>query len=193
MDRLHIPLFPLHTVLFPGGPIALRIFEPRYLDMVSRCLKEESGFGVILIREGSEVGTGAMTFEVGTLGHIRYWNKRNDGLLGITVLGEQRFRVSSTEEKSDGLMVAEAELIANEQDAALPARHRGMAELLQGIMEQLDHPYINLQKDYGSASWVGSRLAELLPIGSAQKQYCLQMSDPVERLDILERLLAEKD
>ncbi|HEY0720771.1 MAG TPA: LON peptidase substrate-binding domain-containing protein, partial [Gammaproteobacteria bacterium] len=97
MTRLRIPLFPLHSVLFPGGPLALRIFEPRYLDMVSRCMREECAFGISLIQEGDEVGDAAQPYEIGTLARISYFERRPDGLLGITVRGEQRFRIIDTE------------------------------------------------------------------------------------------------
>src|SRR5512139_2924175 len=101
MERLRIPLFPLHTVLFPGGPLALRIFEPRYLDMISRVMKEERRFGICLIQEGEEVGDAAQPHTIGTLGRISYFNRRSDGLLGITVQGEQRFRILKTEIQPD--------------------------------------------------------------------------------------------
>src|SRR3569833_51867 len=94
--QLHIPLFPLNTVLFPGGILPLRIFEPRYMEMVSVCMKEQSGIGVCLILSGKEVGEAATTNDVGTFVRIIDWDQRDDGMLGITVQGEQRFRVLSS-------------------------------------------------------------------------------------------------
>ena len=79
---MQVPLFPLNTVMFPGGVLPLRIFEPRYLDMVSDCMRGDVPIGVVLIRDGLEVGRAAQTYDVGTLGVISYWNRRSDGLLG---------------------------------------------------------------------------------------------------------------
>ncbi len=116
---MQIALFPLHTVLFPGGPLPLRIFEPRYLGMVSACLRDQSPFGVLQIRDGSEVGQ-ASTWDVGTLAHISDWYQGSDGILGVTAVGDQRFRVRSTERREDGLLVGEAELLPADPPLALP-------------------------------------------------------------------------
>lgn len=190
MNRLRIPLFPLHSVLFPGGPLALRIFEARYIDMVSRCLKQESGFGVVLIREGNEVGEAPEVYEVGTLGRISYWERRRDGLLGVTVTGEQRFRILEREIKPNQLMVAEVELVPNEPAVAVPRQHQELVELLLRILGELEHPYLTMPKAYNDSAWVGARLVELLPLELVQKQRLLQLNDPLERLDRIARLLA---
>lgn len=187
-----IPLFPLHTVLFPGGPLALRIFEPRYLDMISRCLKSETGFGVVLIRDGSEVGGGATTYSVGTYGRISYWSKRSDGLLGITLRGEQRFRIESTTTQADGLLLGEVTRLDNEPPTPIPDEYAGLVSTLEEIFEQLDHPYTNLPRAFDDASWVGGRLTELLPLGNRHKQRALQMDEPLERLALVESLLNQK-
>lgn len=189
MGRLNIPLFPLHTVLFPGGVLPLRIFEVRYLDMVSNCMKQDSGFGVCLIREGREVGLAADTWEVGTLARITWFDRRDDGLLGINVSGEQRFRILATDVKADQLLRAEVELLAPEPSCVVPESHAGLIRLLQGILEQLDFPYAKLPRRYDDATWLGSRLAELLPIKLEVKQYLLQMNDPLARLERLQAML----
>lgn len=189
MTPLHISLFPLHSVLFPGGPLALRVFEPRYLDMISQCLKDDCGFGICLIRDGDEVGQAAHTYDVGTLSRISYWNRRPDGLFGVTVKGEQRFRILSTEISPNQLIRAEVTLLDNEPKLPLAEHHMSLVTLLSGIMEQLDHPYITLSKHYEDAAWVGGRLVELLPLDWAQKQLFLQMDDPLERLDQLMLML----
>lgn len=193
MNRLTIPLFPLHSVLFPGGPLALRIFEARYLDMVGRCLKEGSGFGVVLIRDGSEVGEAPEVYEIGTLGHIRYWERRRDGLLGITFTGEQRFRILEREIEPNQLMVAEVELLPNEPAVAVPRQHRGLVELLSRTLGELGHPYLTMPKAYDDSAWVGARLVELLPLDLVQKQRLLQLNDPLERLLRLEAILNRKN
>lgn len=189
--EFEIPLFPLHTVLFPGGALPLRIFEPRYLDMVSECLRNNSGFGVCLISEGKETGNAAKTFEIGTLGDISYWQQLPDGLLGITVRGRQRFRVLSTRVRENQLCMARVALVPNEPYLELPGRFVGFAELVRDMLEDMGHPYTTLPKHYDDAAWVSNRLAELLPIPLVQKQYFLQLDDPLERLERLAAVLAE--
>jgi uncharacterized protein len=193
MDTLTIPLFPLHAVLFPGGTLPLRIFEPRYLDMVSDCLKKEKGFGVCLIREGSEVGKAADTYEIGTLSDICYFNQQADGLLGITAHGQQRFKIISQEIQHNQLTLAEVILIENEQSCTLPSEYQHAAETLRRLLGQLGYPFIKMQAQYDDASWVSSRLAELLPIRLEQKQYFLQLDNPMQRLERLSALMSEMD
>ena len=193
MSTITIPLFPLHAVLFPGGTLPLRIFEPRYLDMVSICMKEEKGFGVCLIKEGSEVGKAADTYETGTLSEISYFNQQPDGLLGITALGKQRFKILSTKIQPNQLTLAEVELLENEKPCPLPEEYAEAAEVLKSLLEQLGYPFIKMEKDYENASWVGSRLAELLPIRLEQKQYFLQLDDPIQRMERLAVLLEEME
>jgi uncharacterized protein len=193
MSTTTIPLFPLHAVLFPGGTLPLRIFEPRYLDMISSCMKEDKGFGVCLIREGSEIGKAADTYEVGTLSNICYFNQQADGLLGITAQGQQRFKIISQEVQANQLTLAEVELLENEQPSALPEQFSHAADILRKQLEQLGYPFIKMEKRYDDASWVGSRLAELLPIRLEQKQYFLQLDDPLQRLERLMALLDDMD
>ncbi|MDX2464692.1 MAG: LON peptidase substrate-binding domain-containing protein [Porticoccus sp.] len=193
MSKIIIPLFPLHAVLFPGGTLPLRIFEPRYLDMVSDCMKTEKGFGVCLIREGSETGKAADTYEIGTLSEISYFNKQPDGLLGITALGQQRFRIISQEVQPNQLTLAEVTLLENEQSSPLPKQFSGAADTLRKLLEQLGYPFIKMEQKYDDTSWVSSRLAELLPIRLEQKQYFLQLDDPMQRLERLVALMDEMD
>ena len=189
MSRLTIPLFPLHTVLFPGGALELRVFEARYLDMVTECMKHDAGFGICLIREGDEVGKAATPYDVGTLVRISYFNRRSDGLLGITVNGERRFRIVDTEVLPNQLRRAEVELLPAEGDCALPQAYCSMAEPLRQILEQLGYPYAKLERRYDDAVWLGARLAELLPLKLELKQYLLQMDDPLARLERLRAVL----
>lgn len=190
-DELRIPLFPLHTVLYPGGPLPLRIFEPRYLDMVSACLRQSSGFGVCLIRSGNEVGRAATTYDIGTLAMITYWHMGHDGLLAITGCGQQRFRILSEEVQPNQLTMAEVELIPNEPEADIPAEYLPLVDLLRQMIEQIGHHYTAIPKKYADAGWVGCRLAELLPLGLAQKQYLLQISSPVQRLERLAAVIEQ--
>ena len=120
---VHIPIFPLNTVLFPGGPLPLRIFEPRYIDMVSASMKSDTPFGVLLIKDGEEAGP-ATTYEVGTLAKITDFYQGSDGLLGVTALGGQRFRLISNERQHDGLNIGEVELIdADRKSTRLNSSH----------------------------------------------------------------------
>lgn len=193
MDKLTIPIFPLHTVLFPGGALPLRIFEPRYVDMVSDCLKHDSAFGVCLIREGSEVGNAASTYPVGTLGRISYWQKLPDGLLGITLRGEHRFEIVSEEILDNQLTMAEVQLLADEPEGAVPAQYQSLVTILEQIFEQMGEPYIHLPRHYDDVTWVSHRLTELLPIPLTLKQDFLQLSDPAMRLERLSGILKEMD
>lgn len=183
-----LALFPLHTVLFPDGPLPLRIFEPRYLDMVSRCLKQQQGFGVCLIREGAEAGR-AVTHSVGTLARIGDWSGGEDGLLHIMAYGRERFRVQNTRVQADGLHVGEVEWLAAELPVALPDTAQSLAELLRQIVAQAPAHYRGVAPHYEDAGWVGYRLAELLPLPLAQRQYLLESNDPLKRLEILGTLV----
>jgi len=131
-----IALFPLNVVLFPEGPLPLRIFETRYVDMVSRCMREDQRFGVALIREGSEVGPAA-TFDIGTMAKIVDFHQLSDGFLGLSCVGEQRFRILSRSRQPDGLNLAGVESLAREAKTAVPERHARLAELLKTVLPQL--------------------------------------------------------
>src|SRR3569623_1581246 len=180
--RLHLPLFPLNSVFFPGGGLPLRIFEPRYMEMVRVCMKEQSGFGVSLILSGKEVGEAATTYAVGTLVNIIDWDQRDDGLLGITVQGQQRCRIHATNVRSSQLVMAEVELLDEAAAVPVPPRHDRAVPLLRDLIERLGGIHAEQASHYEDAVWVSGRLAELLPIGLPQKQYLLQMDDPLERL-----------
>jgi len=174
-----IALFPLNIVLFPDGPLPLRIFETRYVDMVRRCMREAQAFGVVLIREGSEVGP-AETFDVGTLAKIVDFHQLSDGLLGLSCVGQQRFRI-----RSRGLNLAEVDGLTPEPTVAVPARHTRLAELLKSVLPQLGEVYEGFDMRLDDAAWVGHRLAEILPIPLPDKQMCLELDDPIRRLDFL--------
>ena len=180
-----LALFPLRSVLFPGGSIRLRIFEPRYLDMVSRCLREDSGFGVVLIREGAEVGPTAVTYGVGTLARIADWYRMSDGLLGITARGTERLRLRAVRRQPDGLLVGDVTLLGPEREAQLEARHTAAIAALQALRALAAEPIPDVEWRTEDAAWVGCRLAELLPASPAEKQQWLEIGDPVERLDTI--------
>jgi hypothetical protein len=188
-----IPLFPLHAVLFPGGPLRLRIFEPRYLDMVSRCMREDSGFGVALIVAGSEAGGSAQTVEIGTLARIVDFEQLEDGLLGITARGERRFRIAHVHQESDGLNVCQVEWRQDEPRVEVSPQHAVLAELLRRALEQIGSAYGEFTPAYDDASWVGMRLAEILPLAPVERQELLELNDATERLQWLQSRLNIQD
>jgi Lon protease-like protein len=181
-SMLEIPLFPLGTVLFPGGPLPLRIFETRYIDLVRRCLRDGSGFGVVLIREGAEAGGPALTFDVGTYARIVDFSQQPDGLLGIRAAGERRFRILERRRARDGLNLADVEWLPQEPRLSLPAEFADLGPALEAILEQVGEPYAGLERHMDDAAWVAGRLAEILPLPVVHKQHCLELDDPLERL-----------
>ncbi len=185
---MHVPLFPLSTVLFPGGPLPLRIFEARYLDMISERIKNDAQFGVLLIREGRETGS-TTTFDVGTLARITDCYQGSDGLLGVTAIGGQRFRLLSSERQSNGLNIGEIEALADETPLALPEEYRPMAHILAGVLDDLGRLYENLERHFDDAGWVSNRFVEILPIDIEQKQRCLEEGDPAARLRLVHEAL----
>jgi len=186
-----VSLFPLRTVLFPDGPLPLRIFEPRYLDMISACMKNEKPFGVVLATPDSEIGAGDAfsAHRIGTLATINDWYQGSDGILGVTAHGGSRFVVRSHELKSNGLYVGEIELLPAETAVPLPAEYAPMAHLLEAIVSDLGLLYSEFDCHFDDATWVGCRFAEVLPISLDERQYCLEISDAVGRLEFLQPLL----
>ena len=186
---MQVPLFPLSTVLFPGGPLPLRIFEARYVDMIGRCIKNDEPFGVLLIRDGQEAAGPATTYEVGTLARIVDWYQGSDGLLGVTARGERRFRLLEAWREPDGLNVGEIELLPEELQLPLPEEYRPMATILAGVLDDLGRLYEDLERRLDDAGWVTNRFVEILPIDLEEKQLCLEQSDPVERLRLVHDVL----
>lgn len=179
-----LALFPLNAVLLPGGALRLRIFEPRYVDMVGRCLREDSGFVVTQLMSGGE--TGDSTFhEIGTLAKISDWDQYDDGLLGITAAGRGRVRIMASRQQRDGLHTGRVEFLPADPETALPEKYRYLARLLKQFIAEIGDHHDPLEKDFSDAGWVGSRLAELLPLGPQQKQACLELTQPLRRLDLL--------
>ena len=177
-----LPLFPLGTVLFPGGPLRLRIFEPRYLDMVRHCLKESRPFGVVLILEGAEAGAAASVAAIGSSARLVDFDTLPDGLLGIDCLGEQRFRLCRRWQQADGLNLAEVDYLPDDAPCALPAELAHLGELLCEVLPQLGERYAHVTARYDDAGWVGNRWAEVLPLTCAEKQQLLELTDPLARL-----------
>lgn len=182
MARNTLPLFPLHTVLFPGGPLALRIFEPRYLDMVRRCFREQGEFGVVLIIEGAEAGVADTVASIGTTARLVDFDPLPDGLLGITCVGGRRFRLHSRGQQDDGLNVGEVELLAEDAVCPLPLELAHLADLLRDVLPRLGSAYGHVDADYENAGWVANRWAEVLPLEAEEKLELLELDDPLMRL-----------
>ena len=192
---MEIPLFPLRVVLFDGGRLPLQIFETRYLDMVSRCMRESIPFGVVLIR-----GTGSdarldpdddqpAIFEVGTEAHIVDFNQLPNGRLGIIVRGGRKFRVASTREQADHLLLGTVEFLPAEPESTVPSEHAPLVDILKELVKHPGVQKLGLEIDFADARSVGARLAELLPIEPEIKQSLLQLQLPRERLQELTRLV----
>jgi Lon protease-like protein len=181
---------PLSTVLYPGGQLQLRIFEPRYLDLVRECTRTGSAFGVCLILEGREVGVPALPAAVGTLAHITDFNHREDGLLGIATEGGSRFRVLRTRIRSDGLLRGEVELWPEETPQEVPVEFSLLQTILERLIETIGPQWRHAPKSsYDDAGWLGFRMAELLPLAGEEQQQLLEMTDPVQRLAALRDIL----
>ena len=191
MPLVDIPLFPLGTVLFPGAPLHLRIFEPRYLDLVRECTRNQSGFGVCLILEGRETGAPAVPAAIGTLARIVDFDTMADGILGIRVEGSVRFRVERPRVRDSGLLHGDVRFFAEEPPIEVPPEHGLLPAILERLLDQLGGPHANAEKaHFDDAAWVGFRLAELLPLPLAEKQHLLQLTDPCRRLAALQDCMA---
>jgi Lon protease-like protein len=187
---VELPLFPLATVLFPGGQLQLRIFEPRYLDMVRECTRHDTGFGVCLILEGHEVGEPSVPTAVGTIAHIHDFDRDDDGLLGIVANGGSRFRVGRSRVRADGLLRGDVEIWSPEPEIAVPVEFALLQSILERLIETMAPHWRDAPRSaYDDASWVGFRLAELLPLDTTEQQHMLELTDPLQRLAELRDIL----
>lgn len=187
-----VALFPLKTVLMPGCYLDLQIFEARYLDMVSRCFRQQQGFVVVGLEEGSEVGSSNLRFSaIGCEARIIDWQQRDNGLLGIRVEGHRRARLAQVEVAADGLVCAEAQWLPEALDAPLEAEHDELLALHAALLE---HPLVsNLQmpsvaESQQALAW---QLGYLLPLSMEQRTSLLAMTPPLERLELIGDWLAQ--
>ncbi len=197
---VEIPLFPLSTVLFPGGVLPLRIFEARYMDMVRDCIRDGLVFGVCLITDGRDVGQPADHEDVGTSARITEWDMEQLGLLNIRAVGQQRFAVDSRRVEKNGLIVASVNWLPEETDVLVPSEFATCAQLLRRIVHDLvekeaepmrrmiEGPYA-----FESASWVSNRLCEFLPISGSTKHKLMLLNDPLSRLAVVSDYLHKQD
>lgn len=183
-----LPLFPLATVLFPDGPLPLRIFETRYVDMVANCLKRSAVFGVVLMAANREGGAARLA-TTGCTARITDWDRGTDGLLYITTRGERRFRLRTVSQQADGLSLAEVTWVPPEPVVNPASVPDSIVVSLQSLLARNEGLYGELEQRLDDASWVGFRLAELLPLSPATRQRCLEIGDPEARLELLRPVL----
>ena len=204
---MRIALFPLNTVLFPGGVLPLRVFEARYMDMVRDCMREQQPFGVCLISQGTEVGQPAQTENVGCLAYIGDWDMQQLGVLNIRCRGGQRFRVLERTVEANGLVRAEVELIDDDDDRPLAPEHAPCADLLRRIIDDLRAQAARQGKEeegepaaglpfeppfqLESSTWVGNRICEVLPVPLKAKQKLMELDDAHTRLAIITQYLKQ--
>ena len=190
-NTLEIPIFPLGTVLYPAGHLPLRIFEPRYVEMTRACLRDNTVFGVTLIRAGYEVGKPAVPCDVGCTARIQHWQEPEPERFVLLARGESVFRILQRRTTPSGLIMARIEFDEPPDPVSLPQRHEALAELLKDLIEQIGEEHFPRPWRLGDASWVGNRLCELLPVEPERKQKLLETSDPLAVLDEVERLMRQ--
>jgi Lon protease-like protein len=206
---VNVALFPLNTVLFPGGVLPLRIFEARYMDMVRDCMRRDEPFGVCLIIAGSESGTAARTESVGCLAHIVAWDMEQLGLLHLRTIGGQRFRVLRSKVQADQLQRAEIELLAPDEDTPIEPEHQACAALLTRVLDDVRAQHAERRRtgqaegdvmgqlpfaepfQLESSVWVGNRLCEVLPVPMKAKQKLMELDDAHTRLEIITQYLKQ--
>ncbi len=180
-----LPLFPLHAVLLPGAALGLRVFEPRYLDMVRDCMRADCGFGVCRIEAGEETGAAATPSVIGVEARIEDFGRSEAGLLTLRIRGQRRFRVLATETRADQLLLAEVRWLDAEDAPAIPVapEHGLLATLLATLLEHVGGEHANgPQSRFDDAAWVSWRLAEFLPMEEATRAELLAEDDPQARL-----------
>lgn len=191
-DWNDLPLFPLGTVLFPGGSLPLKVFEARYVDMTRECMKNGKPFGVCLIKEGAEVGTPAVPHAIGCLATITDWDMQQLGVLQIKTRGLQRFRILESHAESNGLLRARAEPIADDAPTGVRAEFAGCMILLKALLPKLPPEQMPEPHDFDNAAWLSNRLSEVLPIPALAKQKLMELEDPDSRLEIIHKYLGQQ-
>jgi len=178
-------------VLFPDGLLPLRIFEPRYVDMVGRCMREGGEFGVLLITAatGAETGEVGSLAGIGTTARVVDFHALPDGLLGLMCRGARRFRLLSRRLQEDGLHLGAVQWLAEPAPSALLPEHAPLARVLRRVLQELGDTARHLDADFGDAGWVSWRLAEFLPLERGAQQQLLELEDPQARMRALAPLI----
>lgn len=198
-DTFDLPLFPLQTVLFPGGLLSLKVFEARYLDLVGTCLRESKPFGVVSIKQGSEVrrkSDDPTVFEtIGVQAELIDVDSTQPNILMVKCKGVQRFEVQQSRQQADGLWVAEASMLPGDE-VVPPAETlhdtvRGLANAIATMKSKGSEPFLQPYA-FDSAGWVANRWCEILPISNAAKQKLMELTDPHIRLQLVHDFLRSK-
>jgi Lon protease-like protein len=198
-DTATLPLFPLQTVLYPGGLLPLKVFEVRYLDMVGECLRGGGGFGVVCLREGSEVrrpGTAPEQFEhAGVLARLDEVDAPQPGILLLRCTGTRRFSFDTAQQEPDGLWKAEVRFLA--EDAVVPpgTEFHGVADALGQALQALESEGIQLCEGpprLDDAGWVANRWCELLPLPLGARHKLMLQPDPLMRLRLVDDVLRQR-
>ena len=193
-----LPLFPLKTVLFPGGVLPLKVFEQRYVTMTKACLKDDSPFGVCLLIRGDEVAgaaaakSGLAFAPIGTLARITAWDMPQLGILHLRTEGATRFQVQAHTIAEDGLVVGQVTSLAPEPALALPDAFQPLANLLELLINRVGKGNFPAELALTDASWVSYRLAEILPLPLAIKQSMLEINHSAIRLKVLAQFLTQQ-
>ena len=196
-----LPLFPLDTVLFPGGRLPLRVFEVRYLDMVRRCHEAGAPFGVVALRQGREVQVAGAPDEqlapIGTLAHVTTLQQEQPGLLSIQCTGAQRFRIDRQSRLKHGLWVADVTLLADDSHVPVPTDLAPVAQALRQVRASLrartggSAEFSDDATRYDDSAWVSNRWCELLPLPAATRQQLMSLDNPLLRLELVADFLAK--
>lgn len=188
---LTIPIFPLHAVLYPGGVLALKIFEQRYLDMTKACVRDGTPFGVCRIREGQEVGVPAVAEQIGCTAVIAHWEMPHLGLFELRARGERPFRILTQSTQANGLINAEIEMLADAAGDVQPESFDLCRQVLQQVVEKIGADYFDPPLAYDDPRWTSYRLSEVLPLDGGEKQALLELRDDGARLDRLRSYLQQ--
>ena len=184
-----LPLFPLNTVVFPGGRLPLRVFEQRYLEMVKRAIADDTPFGICAIREGTETGSPAVPHGVGTRVRVTDWDMPQTGILHIDTRAQERFVIRKLRTEPSGLLIGTVESVSREAATAVPDDLELAVEILRHIVNEYGDAHFATPHEFDNAVWVGYRLSEVLPLKHSIKQNLLEMNDSVTRLRILTEFL----
>jgi uncharacterized protein len=198
----NIPLFPLGTVLFPDGVIALKIFEARYLDMIKQCLREKTQFGVVSIIQNTAAKTEDISLsfsKIGTLAQIEDFDPVHPALYMTKSFGTQRFKLLNSKQEASGLWMGTVELLENDPLTPILPEHQRVAELLEEIISLISTENLLGEAPFkppfkiDDCGWVSNRLAELLPIPLVQKNHLLAQTNPRIRLDLITEIIEDDD
>lgn len=193
-----VPLFPLQAVLFPGGLLSLKVFEARYLDLMSACMREQTPFGVVALRHGGELrkpGEPVALEETGTMAELLDVDSTQPGILHVRCRGTQRFGVHKMRQQADGLWLAKVDMLADDE-ASLPTDAmietvRGLANAIATLKQQGAEPFLK-PFQFDNAGWVANRWCEILPISLAAKQKLMELPDAAVRLQLVDEFLRSK-